>query len=157
MKKIITWFIFIAWIILLITLTACSSSWHVKKAIKKGWTPQKEVVEVERLELIHTRDSITNEIIRVDTIRTKETRTIYQDRPLLRYETRLIRDTIRIKEKADTRQIEAHLKHEYKKAIDTIKAEKKRSKWWLWLLIGLGAGIFKKNIWQLVRKLVIKV
>jgi hypothetical protein len=145
--------------LLLITLimAGCSPSWHVKKAVKKGWTPQKEVVEVERLELIHTRDSITHEIIRVDTVRTKETRTIYQDRPLLRYETRLIRDTVRIIEKADTRQIEAHLRHEYRKAIDSIKAEKKRSKWWVWLLIGLGAGIFRKNIWQLVRKLVIKV
>jgi hypothetical protein len=145
--------------LLLITfiVAGCSPSWHVKKAVKKGWTPEKETIEVERLELIHTRDSITNEIIRVDTLRTKETRTIYQDRPLLRYETRLIRDTVRIREKADTRQIEAHLRHEYKKAIDTIKAENKRSKWWLWLLIGLGAGIFKKQIWQLVRKLVIKV
>jgi hypothetical protein len=138
-------------------MAGCSPTWHVKKAVKKGWTPQKEVVEVERLELIHTRDSITNEIIRVDTLRLKETRTIYQDRPLLRYETRLIRDTIRIKEKADTRQIEAHLRHEYRKAIDTIKAKKKRCKWWLWLLIGLGAGIFRKNIWRLIRKLVIKV
>jgi hypothetical protein len=145
--------------LLLITfiLAGCSPTWHVKKAVKKGWTPQKEVVEVERLELIHTRDSITNEIIRVDTLRLKETRTIYQDRPLLRYETRLIRDTVRIREKADTRQIEAYLRHEYRKAIDTIKAEKKRSKWWLFLLIGLGLGIFRKNIWQLVRKLVIKV
>jgi hypothetical protein len=145
--------------LLLITfiLAGCSPSWHVKKAVKKGWTPEKETIEVERLELIHTRDSITNEIIRVDTLRLKETRTIYQDRPLLRYETRLIRDTVRIREKADTRQIEAHLRHEYKKAIDIIKAKKKRCKWWLWLLIGLGAGIFRKNIWQLVRKLVIKV
>jgi hypothetical protein len=147
------------YLILLITfiLAGCSPSWHVKKAVKKGWTPEKETIEVERLELIHTRDSITNEIIRVDTLRLKETRTIYQDRPLLRYETRLIRDTVRIREKADTKQIEAHLKNEYKKAIDTIKAEKKRSKWWVWLLIGLGAGIFRKNIWQLFRKLVIKV
>lgn len=145
------------YLLIILLFASCSPTWHVKKAVKKGWTPEKETIEVERLELIHTRDSITNEIIRVDTIRTKETRTIYQDRPLLRYETRLIRDTVRIREKADTRQIEARLRHEYKKAIDTIKAEKKRSKWWLWLLIGLGAGIFRKNIWQLVRKLVIKV
>jgi hypothetical protein len=145
------------YLLIILLFASCSPTWHVKKAVKKGYTPEKETIEVERLELIHTRDSITNEIIRVDTIRTKETRTIYQDRPLLRYETRLIRDTIRIREKADTRQIEAHLRHEYRKAIDTIKAEKKRSKWWLWLLIGLGAGIFRKNIWQLVRKLVIKV
>jgi hypothetical protein len=145
--------------LLLITfiLAGCSPSYHVKKAIKKGWSPEKETIEVERMELIHTRDSITNEIIRVDTLRIKETRTIYQDRPLLRYETRLIRDTIRIKEKADTRQIEAHLKHEYRKAIKTTRIENKRSKWWLWLLIGLGAGIFHKQIFQIVRKSVIKV
>jgi hypothetical protein len=145
------------YLLIILLFASCSPTWHVKKAVKKGWTPEKETIEVERLELIHTRDSITNEIIRVDTIRTKETRTIYQDRPLLRYETRLIRDTVRIREKADTRQIEAHLRHEYRKAIDTIKAEKKRSKWWVWLLIGLGAGIFRKQIWQIVRKLVIKV
>jgi hypothetical protein len=145
------------YLLIILLFASCSPTWHVKKAVNKGWTPEKETIEVERLELIHTRDSITNEIIRVDTLRTKETRTIYQDRPLLRYETRLIRDTVRIKEKADTRQIEAYLRHEYKKAIDTIKAENKRSKWWVWLLIGLGAGIFRKNIWQLVRKLVIKV
>jgi hypothetical protein len=145
------------YLILILLFASCSPTWHVKKAVKKGWTPEKETIEVERLELIHTRDSITNEIIRVDTIRLKETRTIYQDRPLMRYETRLIRDTVRIREKADIKQIEAYLRHEYKKAIDTIKAENKRSKWWVWLLIGLGLGIFRKNIWQLVRKLVIKV
>jgi hypothetical protein len=145
------------YLLIILLFASCSPTWHVKKAVKKGWTPEKETIEVERLELIHTRDSITNEIIRVDTLRLKETRTIYQDRPLLRYETRLIRDTVRIREKADTRQIEAYLRHEYKKAIDTIKAEKKRSKWWLWLLIGLGAGVFRKQIWQLVRKFVLKV
>jgi hypothetical protein len=148
--------------LLLITfiLAGCSPSWHVKKAVKKGWTPEKETIEVERLELIHTRDSITNEIIRVDTVRLKEMRTIFQDRPLLRYETRLIRDTIRIKEKADTRQIEARLKHEYKKAIDTIKAEKKRFPWRLIFMVfvaGVLIGTFRKQIFQIVRKLVIKV
>ena len=107
----------------LLTLIGCSPTWHVKKAVKKGWTPEKETIEVERLELVHVHDTITNELIRVDTIKTKETRTIFQDRPLLRYETRLIRDTIRIKEKADTKQIQAHLTHEYKKAIDTIKVK----------------------------------
>ena len=141
--------------LLLITfiLAGCSPSWHVKKAVKKGWTPEKETIEVERLELIHTRDSITNEIIRVDTLRLKETRTIYQDRPLLRYETRLIRDTVRIVTRAET----AQKRSEDRKVIKTTRAENKRSKWWVWLLIGLGAGIFRKNIWQIIRKLVIKV
>ena len=121
--------------LLLITfiLAGCSPSWHVKKAIKKGWSPEKETIEVERLELVRVTDSITNEVIRFDTIRTKETRTIYQDRPLLRYETRLIRDTVRIVTRAETAQKQS----EDKKAIKTTRIEKKRSKWWVWLLIGL--------------------
>jgi hypothetical protein len=184
MKKIITWFIFIAWIILLISLTACSPTWHVKKAVKKGWTPQKEVVEVERLELIHTRDSITNEIIRVDTIKTKETKTIFQDRPLTRQERlalerefknkeRVLRNEL-AKDKAMYRNSENEAKNALKierektkqlsEALDAevqkVKIQEKGFPWRLIFIVfvaGVLFGIFRKNIWQLVRKLVIKV
>jgi hypothetical protein len=134
----------------LLLLIGCTPNWHVKKAIKKGWSPEKETIEVERLELIHTRDSITNEIIRTDTIRLKETRTIYQDRPLLRYETRLIRDTIRITEKANTSRLKASIK----KDIQSVKAENKRSKWWLWMLIGGALVYFRKYLFKLLGGLI---
>ena len=137
-------------LLILLLLASCSPNYHVKKAIKKGWTPEKETIEVERLELIHTRDTITNEIIHTDTIRTKETRTIFQDRPLLRYETKLIRDTVRITEKANT----ARLKQSIKKDIQSVKIEKKRSKWWLWLLIGLAVGVFRKQLFQIAKKVI---
>ena len=141
------------YLLIILLFASCSQVWHVKKAVKKGYNPQKEVIEVERLELVHVHDTITNELIRVDTIRTKETRTVYQDRPLLRYETRLIRDTVRIVTRAETAQKQS----EDKKAIKTTKIENKRSNWWVWLLIGVSIGTFRKQIFQIVRKLIIKV
>jgi hypothetical protein len=89
-------------LILSLLLTSCGSVWHVNRAIKKGYTPEKETIEIERLELRTVFDTILGEL-RTDTIRTTETRTIYQDRPLTRWETRLIRDTVKIYQRAETR------------------------------------------------------
>jgi hypothetical protein len=84
--------------------------------------------------------------IRVDTIHELETRTIYQDRPLLRYETRLIRDTVRIIQRAETRQKDAQSKAKVKVA----KHENKRSKWWLYMLIGGALVYFRKYLFKLL-------
>ena len=145
------------YLLIILLFASCSPTWHVKKAVKKGWTPEKETVINRTFKLLPIHDTITNEVIRVDTLHEIETRTIYQDRPLLRYETKLIRDTIRIKEKADTKQIEARLKHEYKKAIDTIKAQQKRCKWWLYMLIGGALVYFRRYLWRVVKFLISQI
>jgi hypothetical protein len=145
------------YLLIILLFASCSPTWHVKKAVKKGWKPEKETVTNRTIRLIQVHDTITNEIIRVDTLHEIETRTVYQDRPLLRYETKLIRDTIRIKEKADTKQIEARLKHEYKKAIDTIKAQQKRCKWWLYMLIGGALVYFRRYLWRLIKFLISQI
>lgn len=145
------------YLLIILLFASCSPTWHVKKAVKKGWTPEKETVTNRTIRLIKVHDTITNELIRVDTLHEVETRTIYQDRPLLRYETKLIRDTIRIKEKADTKQIEAHLRTEYKKAIDTIKAQQKRVKWWLYMLIGGALVYFRRYLWRVVKFLISQI
>ena len=138
------------YLIIILLLASCSPNYHVKKAVKKGWTPEKETVTTRTFKLLPIHDTITNEVVRVDTIHELETRTIFQDRPLLRYETRLIRDTIRITEKANT----SRLKHSIKKDIQSIKSEKKRSKWWLWMLIGGALVYFRKYLWRLVKFLI---
>jgi hypothetical protein len=172
--------------LLLITfiLAGCSPSYHVKKAIKKGWTPEKETIEVERLELVHVTDSITNEILRVDTVRLKETRTIYQDRPLTRQERLALEREFKNKERVLRRQwlidklnssereniAKNALKREKEKTkrlSEALDAEVKKAKienkgfpWWFILIVlitGVLIGTFRKNIWQLVRKLIIKV
>lgn len=144
-------------LLIILLLASCSPNYHVKKAVKKGWTPEKETVTNRTIRLIKVHDTITNEVIRIDTLHEIETRTIYQDRPLLRYETKLIRDTVRIKEKADTKQIEARLRAEYKKAIDTIKAQKKVCKWWLYMLIGGALVYFRRYIWRVIKFLISQV
>lgn len=148
---------------------------HLTKAVEKGYTPEKERIEVERLELVHVHDTITNELIRVDTIRTKETRTVYQDRSLTRQERKAIERELRTefnRDKAKYRNAENIAKNQLKiekerteqlelKMDALIKAKKvefkRRSYWYVWLIIGLTIGVFRKNIWSIARKLVLKV
>jgi hypothetical protein len=130
----------------LLLLIGCTPNWHVKKAIKKGWSPEKETITKRTFKLLPIHDTITNEVLRVDTIHEIETRTIYQDRPLLRYETRLIRDTVRIIQRAETKQSKAEVK--------VAKHENKRSKWWLWMLIGGALVYFRKYLFKLLGGLI---
>jgi hypothetical protein len=133
-------------LLIILLFASCTPTWHVKKAIKKGWTPEKETITKRTFKLLPIHDTITNEVIRVDTIHEVETRTIYQDRPLLRYETRLIRDTVRIIQRAETRQTQAESKAKVKVA----KHENKRSKWWLYMLIGGALVYFRKYLFKLL-------
>jgi hypothetical protein len=143
-------------LILSLFLTSCSSVWHVNKAIQKGYTPEKETIEIERLELRTVFDSILGEL-RVDTIRTTETRTIYQDRPLTRWETRLIRDTVKIYQRAETRQKQRESKsdieyHKIKAKLDKWRLKKEnRSFWWVWFVAGVCVGVFRKKIFALIK------
>jgi hypothetical protein len=131
-------------LLIILLFASCSPTWHVKKAVKKGWTPEKETITKRTFKLLPIHDTITNEVLRVDTIHELETRTIYQDRPLLRYETRLIRDTVRIIQRAETRQTQAQSKAKVKVA----KQENKRSKWWLYMLIGGALVYFRKYLFK---------
>ena len=133
-------------LLIILLFASCTPTWHVKKAIKKGWTPDKETITKRTFKLLPIHDTITNDVVRVDTIHELETRTIYQDRPLLRYETRLIRDTVRIIQRAETRQTQAESKAKVKVA----KQENKRSKWWLYMLIGGAFVYFRKYLFKLL-------
>jgi hypothetical protein len=153
-------------IILSLLLTSCSSVWHVNRAIKKGYTPEKETIEIERLELRTVFDTILGEL-RTDTIRTTETRTVYQDRPLTRWETRLIRDTVRIVQRAETVQNRTNTRADIVMDRINAKVERMRIKkanrgvrWYWWLVVfagGVAVGVFRKNIWKIVRKLILKL
>ena len=134
------------YLLIILLFASCTPTWHVKKAIKKGWTPEKETITKRTFKLLPIHDTITNEVIRIDTIHELETRTIYQDRPLLRYETRLIRDTVRIIQRAETRQTQAESKAKVKVA----KHENKRSLWWLYMLIGGALVYFRKYLFKLL-------
>jgi hypothetical protein len=137
-------------LLIILLFASCTPTWHVKKAIKKGWTPEKETITKRTFKLLPIYDTITNDVVRVDTIHELETRTIYQDRPLLRYETRLIRDTVRIIQRAETRQTKAQSKAEVKVS----KQENKRSLWWLYMLIGGALVYFRNDLWKIIKFLI---
>lgn len=167
------------YIILLLSLVGCmSANKHYEKAIKKGYTPEKEIVEIERLEIKYTIDSITNEIVHTDTFIVRETRTIYQDRPITRQE--------RLKYKDSLNYLKAEISNERKKAkeihnkeLKLAQIESKRLEmelnelraiakienktkrgffyWIRWLVISFGLGfltaVFRKQLLKLLLKI----
>lgn len=60
-------------IFVLLLFIGCTPTWHVKKALKKGWTPEKEIITNRTFKLLPIHDTITNEVLRVDTIHEIET------------------------------------------------------------------------------------
>ena len=135
-----------------IILSGCSAKWHYTKAVKKGL----DVVDKSKTITITTIDSIP--VIKHDTIvfehffTQKDTVVYFKDVYVpktireIRVENKLIRDTIRIREKAKV-QVE---KQETKQS----KIENKSSPflrfvgrmWWLVLIIGMGIGIYLRNL-----------
>lgn len=162
-----------------VLLASCmSAAKHYEKAIEKGHVPEKETIEVERLEILHTIDSVTNEIVHTDTFIVREKRTIYQDRPATKIELRMQRDSLNHLK----RQFDNELKKEkesHQKDIKLAKIESKRlemklraykeyvkiktkpKKTWLywikWLLIsfvfGFISALFRKQILKLLLKI----
>jgi hypothetical protein len=119
-------------------LTSCSSSWHLAKAVKKGYAPKKETTTVERITIETIYDTTTNTILKVDTITETIYNTIYQDRPLTRIEYKTIKDTIRIAANSEVKQNR-----------DNIKADRKMNRnkltslsWLNWLLLGAVAILY---------------
>jgi hypothetical protein len=135
-----------------ILLSSCSAKWHYNKAIKKGL----EVTDKSQTITITTIDSIP--VIKNDTIvfehfyTQKDTVIYYKDVYVpktireIRVENRLIRDTIRIREKSKVQVVKEETKQ--------TKIENKSSPflrfvgrmWWLVLIIGVGAGIYLRNL-----------
>ena len=55
-------------LLIILLFASCTPTWHVNKAIKKGWTPEKETITKRTFKLLPIHDTITNEVLRVDTI-----------------------------------------------------------------------------------------
>ena len=49
------------YLLIILLFASCSPTWHVKKAVKKGWTPEKETVTNRTIRLIKVHDTITND------------------------------------------------------------------------------------------------
>jgi hypothetical protein len=49
-------------LLIILLFASCTPTWHVKKAIKKGWTPEKETITKRTFKLLPIHDTITNEV-----------------------------------------------------------------------------------------------
>ena len=130
-------------IILLIFLTSCSATWHMKKAVKKN----PDIIQTKR-------DTVSIYIPKFDTImgldtfyiRTSYTRfdTIIDVKyiaPKTRYQTRIEykthRDTVRL--------IRYITKQEARNIRADVRLQRSKQRWYLWLIGGIILGLFLRD------------
>jgi uncharacterized protein YaaN involved in tellurite resistance len=153
---------------------------HLTKAENKGYRCDKKTIERTVIKLDTIRDHITHEIVRVDTLYQTETETRYLSRyvSLTRQQRKSIQDSMRHVERMKDKQQDS-LRRELtlanrmdrrgnatdkvelrvKKAIEKIQNRKRGGLWWF--IFGVIVGVIsfwqRKNIFKLVRKLIVKL
>lgn len=152
------------YLLIFLVLVGCSMEHHLGKAIKKGYKPKKEEITKETIKLVEVRDTITDEVLRVDTIREIETTTKYEKVYLSRQERKMYRDSLAhvVKQhKLEIRRFKDSLAHEkslvkveVQKDIKVAKIESKRYSWLFWLIFGLVIGICRKYIFGILKNLI---
>lgn len=152
------------YLLIFLVLVGCSMEHHLGKAIKKGYKPKKEEIVKETIKLVEVRDTITNELIRIDTVRQIETITKYEKIYFSRRERKKYQDSlshIRKIHKLEINRFKDSLAHEKslvkveaQKDIKVSKNENKRSLWLFWFIFGLVIGIFRKYIWEILKSLI---
>ena len=152
------------YLLIFLVLVGCSMDHHLGKAIKKGYKPKKEEITKETIKLVEVRDTITDEVLRVDTIREIETTTKYEKVYLSRQERKMYRDSLAHVVKQHKLEISrfkdslAHekslVKVEVQKDIKVAKIENKRYSWLFWFIFGLVIGICRKYIFGILKNLI---
>lgn len=152
------------YLLIFLVLVGCSMEHHLGKAIKKGYKPKKEEIIKETIKLVEVRDTITDEILRVDTIREIETTTRYEKVYLSRQERKMYRDSLDhvVKTyKLEISRFKDELTHEkelakvqVQKDIKVAKNENKRTSWLFWLILGIVLGVCRKYIWKILKSLI---
>ena len=167
-------------LLILILLTSCSMEHHLTKAENKGYRCDKQTIERTVIKLDTIRDHITREVIRVDTLYQTETETRYLSRyiSLTRQQRKAIQDSMKHVERMKDRQLDS-LRRELtlanrvdrrgnatdkvelrvKKAIEKFQNRKRGGLWWymIWFVLGVVTHWQRKNIFKLVRKLLLKL
>jgi hypothetical protein len=168
-------------LLILILLTSCSMEHHLQKAERKGYRCDKETIERTVIKLDTIRDHTTHEVIRVDTLYTTEVETRYLSRyiSLTRQQRKAIQDSMRhvenmlklensilkreltLANRVDRRENRTdRVELRVQKAIEKFQNRKRGGRWRLFfigVLVGAVAFWQRKNIFKLVRKLVLKL
>lgn len=152
------------YLLIFFVLVGCSMEHHLGKAIKKGYKPKKEEIVKETIKLVEVKDTITDEVLRVDTIREIETTTRYEKVYLSRQERKMYRDSLKHivnKYKLEIGYFKDELAHQkslakvqVQKDIKVAKIENKRTSWLFWLILGIVLGVCRKYIWKILKSLI---
>lgn len=152
------------YLLIFLVLVGCSMEHHLGKAIKKGYKPKKEEIVKETIKLVEVRDTITDEVLRVDTIREIETTTRYEKVYLSRQERKMYRDSLKHitnKHKLQIGYFKDELAHQkslakvqVQKDIKVAKIESKRYSWLFWLILGIVLGVCRKYIFAILKNLI---
>lgn len=167
-------------LLILILLTSCSMEHHLTKAERKGYRCDKKTIERTVIKLDTIRDHTTHEILRVDTLYTTEVETRYLSRyiSLTRQQRKAIQDSMRHVERMKDRQLDSlrreltlanrvdrrdnrtdRVELRVQKAIEKFQNRKRGGLRWFFIGVLVGAVAFwqRKNIFKLVRKLILKL
>ena len=148
MKSILRYFI--AVLSALYILSGCNTPNHLIKSIQrkenklalKGVTvPKDTIYSTDTLITILTSNDTT--YITKEITHTLKPEVVYKTRWETRYETKYKYKTVKVENKAMIDSLRQELKNT-KENTKVKRIENRKSKWWLWLLIGFGLGILSR-------------
>jgi hypothetical protein len=118
-------------------LVACSAEHHLRKFHDKGGeiTPSIQLVEYTDTIKVNGKDSIIVVKIPVTCPDVKIPEPKWRTKLEYRYKYKIHRDTIRL--------MKTETKYQYK----TVKAEKKPSRWYIWLIVGFVGNWVIRVVW----------
>lgn len=107
---------------------------HEKKGV---YIPKDTVRQIDTLETIEYRNDTV--ILTRSIIKTLEPVIEYKTKREVRYETKYKYKTVKVENRAMVDSLQLVLRQERQKTKQT-RIENRKSKWWLWLLIGIAIG-----------------
>lgn len=145
-------------IILCLFLGSCSVPYHLKqsekhqfKAVAKGAKIERDTIvkTVTKSDTITKIDTVDNVVTITHTVRDTvftegQTKYVYKTRYETKQEAKTERKKAKFKNRYDKKKIKYETKYKIVEVKQQAKTERKesRSRWWVWLLVGLAVGFF---------------
>lgn len=150
-------FMWTVFTILLLTTFGCSPQWHLDKAIKKGAKQQTDTA----YQYIYDTDTIYNEVTKTfEVVRTKTDSipyavTTYITSPLTRRELKAYRDSLKHERTLYKDSLRSALKTKRIEYKTKVKIERTKSRWWVWVLVGMGIMLVLRLAWTYIKSFLI--
>lgn len=146
-------FALILWLVLL----GCSPQWHLDKAIKKGAKQQTDTAYqyIYNTDTIYNEVTKTFEVVRVKTDSIPYAVTTYVTSPLTRRELRAYKDSLKHERHIYKDSLRSALKSKKIEYRTQVKIERTKSRWWVWVLVGMGLMLVTRLAWSYLKSILI--